>query len=861
MRAQSGRDMRHDYLIGCGLAAIACVTGLPSAAQDGGRRSVHLPAQPLAASLRSVGRIFGRTVAVDASLVAGKTAPPLDDTLSFDEVIARLLAGSGLEAAPVGDGVAIRPASDVGAAGQAGAGDSEITVTGTRLRGAPVASTTIRIDRNAMRNAGQSSAADVFRALPQNFGGGQNPGIGANVPEGKGSDLAGGASVNLRGLGSDATLTLLDGRRLSYDGALQSVDVSAIPFGAIDRIDVVPDGASALFGSDAVAGVVNIILRRDFNGLETSARVAGSTDGGNVQQQYDLTGGRTWSSGSVMLAYEYARSTPITADERSYAATRTPGVTLFPYLRHHNAALTFRQGIAPGLSFDLDALYNKRWHALSAPLDPSGDLSLGRFDGFDTSESWTAAPSLKLSLPADWQLSLAGTYGWNRVHYGGTYYFGPLVLDAGSGAYRNITETVELSGNGKLVDLAGGTAKLAVGAGFRRNGFERMSSRGASQQIDRGQDSYYGFAELSVPLVGPRQRVPFVDRLDLSLAARYERYPGLATVTTPKFGIIYAPTPDISLKGSWGRSFRAATLYEQYSPQSAVLHDAADLGGTAGPGTTAILLLGGNAGLKPERSTNWSATLAIHPRALAGAELEISWFSVRYRNRIVTPILFESQALSNPLYSDRITRNPTAAAQAVILGRAATFINASSGAYNPAGVVAIIDNTNVNAGRQVAHGIDVLGRYRFALGGGTLGTTLNLSWLDSRQQIGPDQPMTQLAGILFNPPHLRGRGELSWTGGAVAATVALNYTGPVRDTRGGVPVRVAGMTPVDLTLRYRQPPGGRLLDGIDVIISAQNLFNAKPAPIATQLFMDTPYDSTNYSPFGRVLSLTVTKSW
>ncbi|MGH6616452.1 TonB-dependent receptor domain-containing protein [Sphingomonas sp.] len=847
--------MRNDHLTGCGLAAIACMACLPATAQDAGRRALHLPAQPLAVSLRAVALTFGRTVAVDADLVAGRTAPALDGTLSFDQALATLLAGTGLEAAPVGNGVAIRPAVSIADA------QGDIMVTGTRIRGAPVASTTIRIDREAMRNAGQSSVADVFRALPQNFGGGQNPGIGSNVPSGKGADVSGGASVNLRGLGSDATLTLLDGRRLSYDAARQSVDVSAIPFGAIDRIDVVPDGASALFGSDAVAGVVNIILRRDFNGLETSARVAGSTDGGNFQQQYGATAGQTWASGSALLAYEFARTTPITASERSYAETRTPGVTLFPYLRHHNVALTFRQELAPGLTFDLDGLYNKRRRQLSAPLNPDGDLLISRFEGVNSAESWAIAPSLKLTLPAKWQAVLAGSHGWNRVRYGGTYVFGSSAIDAGSGAYRNITDNVELSANGKLIDLPGGAAKLAFGAGFRHNGFQRVSARGAQEQVDRGQDSYYGFAELSLPLVGPGQSVPLIDRLDLSLAARHERYPGIGTVTTPKFGIIYAPTPDVALKGSWGRSFRAATLYEQYLPRTAYLYSAASLGAAAVPGATAILLEGGSPDLRPERSTNWSATFALHPRAFAGAELEISWFSVQYRDRIVTPILFESVALSDPLYRARITANPALATQTAALAQAVSFTNFANSAYDPATVIAIVDNSNVNAGRQTARGVDVLGRYRFALGGGTMSSTLNLSWLDSDQQIGPGQPLTQLAGVLFNPPHLRGRGELSWTGGALTVTADLNYIGPVRDARVSPAARIAGMMPFDLTIRYKTARGRRLFDGIDIIVSAQNLFNAKPAPIATSLFLDTPYDSTNYAPFGRVLGLTVTKSW
>ncbi len=700
-----------------------------------------------------------------------------------------------------------------------------------------------------------------MRAVPQNFGGGQTPGVGANVPSDKGADLAGGSSINLRGLGSDATLTLLDGRRLSYNGALQSVDVSAIPFGAIDRIEIVPDGGSALFGSDAVAGIVNIRLRRDFDGLETSARLAGSTDGGNFRQQYDATLGKAWASGSVMAAYEFARNTPITADQRSYAKDRSPGVTLYPYLRHHNAALTFRQDVASNLTFDLVGLYNRRQQSRSLPLNEAGDLNVSRVDSFGRVKSWSVAPNMTLLLPASWQVSLAGSYGWNKVFYGGSYVYGAASYDAGSGTYRNATENVELSGNGNLIALPGGDVKLAVGAGFRRNLFRRVSTRGASQHIDETQDSYYAFGELSVPVFGSAQGSPLGESLDLSLAGRYERYPGIASVLTPKLGAIYAPSPDVSIKASWGRSFRAPTLYEQYTPATAYLTAASSFGGSSANGETAILLQGGNSELKPEKSTNWSASLDIHPRSLGGARLEISYFNIHYRDRIVTPIPFTSQALTDPLYADRITTDPDMAKQDAVIARAATFTNLSGGAYDPAKVSAIVDNTSVNAGRQSAHGVDVLGQYSFAVPEGSITASLNASYIDSEQQIGPGQAVTQLAGILFNPPHWRGRGQLSWANHGLTVTSAVNYIGPVRDTRGGSAVRIDGMAPVDLTIRYQTKPDRGMLGGLELIASAQNLFNDKPSTIATQLYIDTPYDSTNYSPFGRVLSLTVSKTW
>src|SRR3546814_1212331 len=89
-------------------------------------------------------------------------------------------------------------------------------------------------------------------------------------------NLASTSTLNLRGLGPDATLTLINGHRIAYDGAFQGVDISAIPLAALDRLEIVADGASALYGSDAVGGVANIILRRDFDGIWSSARISGT---------------------------------------------------------------------------------------------------------------------------------------------------------------------------------------------------------------------------------------------------------------------------------------------------------------------------------------------------------------------------------------------------------------------------------------------------------------------------------------------------------------------------------------------------------------------------------------------------------
>src|SRR3546814_3559474 len=116
----------------------------------------------------------------------------------------------------------------------------------------------------------------LFRSsLPQNFGGGQNPGVGIGAIGGglTNRNVTGGSAVNLRGLGPDATLTLLNGHRISFGGLAQGVDISTIPTDVVERVEIVPDGASALYGSDAVAGVVNVIFRRSLDGLSIRTRL------------------------------------------------------------------------------------------------------------------------------------------------------------------------------------------------------------------------------------------------------------------------------------------------------------------------------------------------------------------------------------------------------------------------------------------------------------------------------------------------------------------------------------------------------------------------------------------------------------
>ena len=155
-----------------------------------------------------------------------------------------------------------------------------VTITGTNIRRTDqetVAPVEI-ITREQIERSGQPTIADVIRTIPQNLGG--------SFSESFSNSFAPGASgISLRGLGQKTTLVLLNGRRTSGYGFAQNlqdtfVDFNSIPTSAIERVEILKDGASAIYGSDAIAGVINIILRKDYQGIEAGGSV-GFTDGGN----------------------------------------------------------------------------------------------------------------------------------------------------------------------------------------------------------------------------------------------------------------------------------------------------------------------------------------------------------------------------------------------------------------------------------------------------------------------------------------------------------------------------------------------------------------------------------------------------
>ena len=323
-------------------------------------QSFDIPAQPLAGAIIMLAEQADLRLIAPRALADGKEAPALKGDYTPAEALARLLEGSDLAFEITADGrlllhrkpakgtapnspghasqqlenvrsaPARQPASDESRAQDTEEGEDsmeleEIVVTGSHIRGAgPVGSSSLVLDREAIERTGFGTTQQVIQSLPQNFGGGPNEATLLSLAGRADTNRIGqGSSVNLRGLGADSTLTLLDGRRLARSGVGGAfVDISAIPLSAVERIEIVPDGSSALYGSDAIGGVVNIILRKDFDGSETRFRFGTVTEGGTQEYQASQLVGSSWDiggrAGNALLSYEYYRRDPLKAEDRKF---------------------------------------------------------------------------------------------------------------------------------------------------------------------------------------------------------------------------------------------------------------------------------------------------------------------------------------------------------------------------------------------------------------------------------------------------------------------------------------------------------------------------------------------------------------
>lgn len=272
-----------------------------------------------------------------ADTVKGVETQAVTGQFEASDALAQMLQGTGLTYEFDGEySVLIKPAPDVAAALSAstaapGAGPiiplsplsatdkpakvEEVLVTGSLIHGVfDIASPLLAVENKQLKRTPYAAVQDAVQSLP----------LAASISRGEvlGGDgnANHGSGINLRGLGDGATLVLVNGRRQPMAGARGDfVDVSNIPWSMVERIEVLPDGGSALYGSDAIAGVVNVLLRENLDGAESQLRYGAAPDGATELLASQLLG-RRWDSGHWLAGYQYYERSSLAAADRSYTA-------------------------------------------------------------------------------------------------------------------------------------------------------------------------------------------------------------------------------------------------------------------------------------------------------------------------------------------------------------------------------------------------------------------------------------------------------------------------------------------------------------------------------------------------------------
>jgi len=856
------------------LAGAVAILTCPAAtwAQASTEYTFSLPAQNLAASLRAVSRQTGQSIVASGDLVRGRRAPAITGSLTVEEAVRALLAESGLELRRVGEGLVIvnagesesqTPAELAGGGPQTGS--DTIVVTGSHLRVAPASSPAIVIGREDIERTGATSVEQLMRKLPQNSQGGVNQeNFGVNLPDQDITDH--GAGVNLRGLGQRATLVLLDGRRMAPSGYGAYVDISLIPVGLVERVEVLTDGASAIYGSDAVGGVVNFILRDRIDGLETTVQAGTTTRGGGEQLLLSQVGGADWRGGHGLLAYEFRGENDIRANERDFTIGLRPDTFLMPRERRHSVIASAEQDLVDGLTANAIATYAHR--TTDRTYFPSF-VSLP-VSAHAVADSVTIAGELAHELAGGWRVRLEGTYGLLDTNQRQTQPGGAELANARD--VRNEVYGGGVKADGPLFDLRGGTVRAALGIELRResyrDGFESSAIERDVTTAGRTVRSLFG--ELSIPLVSSANRQPGVERLEISAAGRFDDYGETGSAFDPKLGVVWSPIGALALRASYGSSFRAPLLAELgglydvfQAPAYLIYKDPSE----APAGSITAILQGSDPAIQPETSRTWSVGADFAPAFARGLSLSLTYYSVRFADRIAMPAP-SVVVVGDPAFEPIIDRSPDLAELTATVEGAQRIFDVtgpgfSNGGATPADIDIVLDTRVTNSAETVTDGFDFLMQYAFEAGGNHFVLDANVNRVVSfDNRLTAASPVSQSLDRPFGSLGWRARSGVGWSRGPWAGSLSVNYSGSYEDDRGVATVPVDSWTTFDLSLSHEfEAPGW--LHRTRVTLYAENLFDAVPPTLQPQPGQTDGlgYDPVNASGRGRFVSLQVRTNW
>lgn len=791
------------------------------------------------------------------------------------------------------------------------------------------------------------------------------------------------SQVNLRGLGLNSTLTLVNGRRTTLSATAASdgstfVDINQYPLLMVDRIEVLKDGAAAIYGSDAVAGVFNMITRDGFDGFELETSYQSTTEDSQEDFTVSAAFGVQGERGGLQTFLTYFDRTPLLGVERDwYNDVQTSGFGFVPTLIFStppttgpfagtgitggvqdpdcgvagsvpspdtgdasvgvNGSCRANFGPAFGLVPEEDRLssFTSANYEISDALEFFGEVSFARnravgaqssppailrqsvlvtadhpanphgvdvaylgrvgpvrvsprpIDNdyfrtvaglrYDINDRWDAEFAYvysahdfsvtndetsidALTVPSgDPEIPLAIRPDYNP--FGSQFTTGPFndpaIQDEIEGTITNTAksslQTVEANVAGEVFEAPGGAVGVAFGMQYR----EDSLSIDLDDQVNRGvlafegqspdtpettRGVWAGYAEAVVPLV---------DTLELQVAVRHENYEGDAGETTdPKVALSWSPLDALTVRGSYGTSFRAPSLFQTnvggqsetviaFDPFGGIAASSTcDLGApsVAFPAGTAV----GNEDLKPESAENVNAGFVARPTS--GLRVSFDYWRFDYDDIIVKENV--QQIINNDCLDDGIANDPRIT-------------------RGPGGQIRSVEVEFVNASSLVTDGFDIGVAYDFdAKSAGAFALDARATYINQYAfRLTEDGAETDGAGSrnFRNPfrstPEWRGNASLFWSLGGHDFGATVRYIDSYADDNASN-VQIDSQTTLDLQYGYNF--GG--LFGEDretrLTVGAINATNQDP-PVASGI---ATFDTTVHDPRGRLIYVRLRQS-
>ncbi len=806
-----------------------------------------------------------------------------------------------------------------------------------------------------------------------------------------GATTGGKAEADLRGLsgptGANAnkTLVLLNGRRIvnhAFDAA--AVDLNAIPLSAVDRIEVLRDGASAIYGSDAIGGVINFILRREVIGLDVSGQVIKpqQTGGGGTKrasvsggfgsladQRFNVSASIDWRKQDVLEAkdrsfsntgvirgainagtsgtsfpgdlngfeptlpncnppssirnqagtacrYDFTRDIDILTENEQLTALLRGAFAISPdhtasveYLRANNKSTArvapaptghlmpttspyFPAGATPTAGGIPDILNPggpnvaggvANWRQVPAGKRTSGDDTTtdramfelqGVLAGWDYrtalgSSSNKSEASVKRGYVNDDLMQLGV---WNGVinPFGPQTAAGLAAIEAAQVVSPTLVgkadvKFVDLKVSKDLIQMPAGMLAGAFGIEYRteKSSFEalpitaQLGSLGIDSESDTSgrRKAAAAFAELSIPVL---------KELELSLAARFDKYSGTGNTFNPKVGLRYQPSKEFLVRGSYNSGFRAPTLYEIYQPQSlSFTSDNYDdpllcPGGTAVAGASEGVVCGQQvlirtvgvasngqpiSALKPEKAQNLTLGLVFEPTSQVS--VGVDFWQIKIKNLISG--LPEQEVFGNSVKNAgkfiRCSQLPAGPGPGLDRQDADVCLNFPS--FDP---IAFIDTPTENLGELKTNGIDLSASWRSgATEYGNFGVSIDGTYILSHkyQRENGGVFISAVGRYSDNAPVFRWQHVLtgSWSSGPWAATLGQRLKSGYTDQDG--------VNQVERYYLFDTSVSWTGMKNLTVTAGINNIFDSNPPLTGQNSTFQRGYDPRFTDPLGR----------